>query len=285
MFFSFTPMNLSLGFSPCPNDTFIFYALLHGKINTRGLSFTPIIADVETLNRKAFEQEIDITKISFAAYLQTQQHYLLLTSGSALGSNCGPLLISKREIAPEAIAHCSVAIPGINTTANFLFDAFFPHHGQKMEMPFSEIEDAVLKETADTGVIIHENRFTYEKRGLKKVVDLGEQWEQSTGHPIPLGGIAIKRTTDHQAAITVNELIRESVLYAFAHPDEAIEYVRMHSQEMEETVMWQHIRLYVNDYSILLGEKGKAAVHTFFDYAVEKKIITEKIDPLFIVEE
>ncbi|HUM45540.1 MAG TPA: 1,4-dihydroxy-6-naphthoate synthase [Chitinophagales bacterium] len=275
-------MNLNIGFSPCPNDTFIFYALLHGKIDTQGLSFTALLADVETLNRKAFNAELEITKLSFAAYLQLQQHYRLLTSGSALGNNCGPLLIAKKNISPESMHLHSVAIPGNHTTANFLFDTFFPHQAGKVEMVFSEIERAVLDEITDTGVIIHENRFTYQQKGLKKVADLGEKWEQSTGHPIPLGGIAILRSIAPAVATLVNQLIRESVLYAFAHPEEAIGYVRLHSQEMEEAVMWQHIHLYVNDYSIHLGEKGKAAIDHFFDHALQRKMIDEKIIPVFV---
>lgn len=275
-------MNLTLGFSPCPNDTFIFYALLHEKIDMKGIRFTPVIEDVETLNRKAFLGELDITKISFAAYLQLQERYILMNSGSALGNNCGPLLISKRKLELAEVANCSVAIPGNHTTANFLFNAFFPVHGNKKELIFSEIENAVLQEETDLGVIIHENRFTYEQKGLKKVADLGELWEQTTGHPIPLGGIAIKRSISADLAGTVDDLIRKSVLYAFAHPDEAIAYVRTYSQEMDEAVMWQHIHLYVNDFTISLGERGKSAINKFFEYAIERKIISIKINPLFV---
>ncbi|MBK9732715.1 MAG: 1,4-dihydroxy-6-naphthoate synthase [Chitinophagaceae bacterium] len=278
-------MQLTLGFSPCPNDTFIFYALLHGKINTRGLTFLPLPDDVESLNRKAINNEPDITKISFAAYLSIQQNYLLLTAGSALGNNCGPLLISKKKIIQEEMHLHTVAIPGKHTTANFLFDAFFPRHAGKTEMVFSEIESAVLNEITDAGVIIHENRFTYEKKGLFKVADLGEKWEQSTGQPIPLGGIAIRRSINHEIAASVNELIKQSVIYAFAHPEEAMEYVRQHAQEMDESVMWQHIRLYVNDYTIDLKEKGKAAINKFFDHAHKQNLIEEIKRPLFIDEQ
>lgn len=275
-------MQLTLGFSPCPNDTFIFYALLHGKIDTRGLTFKPYIRDVEQLNQMAIMNELDISKISFAAFLQVQKNYLLLTSGSALGSNCGPLLISKKKIAPAAMNNRSVAVPGIHTTANFLFDTFFPQHGVKTTMIFSGIEDAVINEIAETGVIIHENRFTYEKKGLQKVADLGELWEKSTGYPIPLGGIAIKRSIDKAISTIVNELIRESVLYAFAHPDEAMEYVKLHAQEMDESVMRQHISLYVNDFTINLGEKGKDSVNRFFEIAIERQSVHGQILPAFI---
>lgn len=277
-------MQVTLGFSPCPNDTFIFYALLSGKIDTGGITFVPLLADVETLNLKALNCDLDITKISFAAYLSIQQNYLLLTSGSALGNNCGPLLISKNKIRPEKMVTKTVAIPGIHTTANFLFDTFFPKHGGKKEIVFSAIEDTVLNETTSTGVIIHENRFTYEKRGLFKIADLGEKWEQLTGFPIPLGGIAVKRSLPIAIALKVNALIKESVQYAFSHPEETIEYVRQYAQEMEEAVMWQHIQLYVNEYTINLGSNGKAAIDVFFGNALTRKLQSAIKSPLFVDE-
>ncbi len=275
-------MNLSIGLSPCPNDTFIFYALLHGKIETGGITFLPVLAEVEILNRKALAAELDVSKISFAVYPFIQDQYALLTAGSALGNNCGPLLISRKSIHEGDMATHTVAVPGKYTTANFLFETFFPKHGIKSEMVFSEIENALLQGNIDTGVIIHENRFTYEKRGLRKIVDLGERWEQATGHPIPLGGIAIKRSHEPGIGAFIGQLIRQSVQYAFAHPEEAISFVREHAQEMDEAVMWQHIRLYVNDYSVSLGEKGRAAIEKFFDYAIHQKIIGEIRRPLFI---
>lgn len=279
---NFTVMQLSLGFSPCPNDTFIFYALLHNKIDTRGLTFRPFIHDVEYLNQMAIHHEPDVSKISFAAYLKIQKHYLLLTSGSALGNGCGPLLISKKNISADEMRNHTVAVPGINTTANFLFDTFFPQHAGKKAMLFSEIEDAVLNEDTETGVIIHENRFTYEKRGLKKIADLGELWENSTGFPIPLGGIIMKRTIDPNIGQTVNDLIRESVFYAFAHPEEAMDFVRLHAREMDESVMWQHINLYVNDFTKDLGEKGKTAINHFIETAVTRQTAEDQVLPVFI---
>lgn len=260
-------MKFTVGFSPCPNDTFIFYALLHHKINTSGLEFEPVMEDVETLNRKAFKTELDITKMSFAAYKLVQDQYQLLDAGSALGYNCGPILISKRKIAEAEVNGCSVAIPGRNTTANFLLSFFFPSLKEKKEMIFSSVEDSVLNEQADLGVIIHENRFTYEKKGLRKVADLGELWEEKTKFPIPLGGIFVKSTMSSEIARKIDSIIRDSVIYAFDHPEEAIEFVKQHSQEMDEEVMWQHIRLYVNDYTISLGETGKAAVNEFLAIA------------------
>lgn len=256
-------MNFSLGFSPCPNDTFIFYALLNHKIDTQGLNFTPVITDVEALNRKAFNSEIDITKVSFATFRYLQNTYQLLNSGSALGNNCGPLVISKRQIKPDEIKTCTVAIPGKHTTANFLFNTFFPVHGEKKEMVFSEIEDTVLNDKTDVGVIIHESRFTYQKKGLQKVVDLGMLWEQATQHPLPLGGIIARKDLGAKTIRTVDQLIRASVLYAFDHREETMSFVKSYSQEMEDEVINQHINLYVNNFTIDLGEAGRAAVERF----------------------
>ncbi len=275
-------MKLTLGCSPCPNDTFIFYAMLHEKIDMHGISITPVIGDIEELNNKALKSYIDVVKVSFAAYLHLQSEYLLLNSGSALGSNCGPLVISKKNIHPDDIASCTVAIPGKFTTANFLFNIFFPLHGERKEMIFSDIEKAVLNESTDVGVIIHENRFTYQQKGFKKVADLGELWEQRSGHPIPLGGIAIKRSIPLETATTINNLIYESVLYAFAHPDEAIAFVKQHSQEIDEAVMWQHIRLYVNQYTIDLNQEGRESIEFFINYAIKNKIVSQRVDPIFV---
>lgn len=277
-------MNLSLGFSPCPNDTFIFNALVHRKIETRGITFDPQLHDVETLNRKAALTEFDITKISFAAYPNVMNEYILLTSGSALGHHCGPLLISKKTVSPESIPSKTLAIPGRHTTANFLFDIFYPKQSGKQEMNFAQIEDAVLDEVTDLGIIIHENRFTYEKRGLQKVSDLGEQWESLTGHPIPLGGIVIRRTLPSGLQILVNQLIRQSIEYAFAHVEETMDYVRSHAQEMDEHVMKQHIGLYVNNYSIELGETGKAALNCFFEHDPHKQDSKVPQLPRFVQE-
>jgi len=256
-------MNFSLGFSPCPNDTFIFYALLYRKIDTAGLSFTSVMEDVETLNEMALAEKLDITKMSFAAFPLVQQNYSLLDSGSALGNNCGPLVISKRKISAGEVSECTAAIPGEHTTAHFLFNRFFPGVKSKRQMIFSKIEDAVLMNESDLGVIIHENRFTYEGKGLQKVVDLGELWEEQTGLPIPLGGIFMRKKYGKEMTMHVETLIRNSVLYAFSHPDETIPFVKEHSQEMDEEVIWQHIHLYVNNYSVSLGDKGRKAVEEF----------------------
>ncbi|MBS1656679.1 MAG: 1,4-dihydroxy-6-naphthoate synthase [Bacteroidetes bacterium] len=253
-------MKLTLGFSPCPNDTFIFYALLHRKIDLLGLHFEPVIADVQALNEMAAQDSLDISKLSFAAYASLRHSYELLDSGGALGNHCGPLLISRQPISPDQVQEHSVAIPGTNTTAHFLFKKFFPGHQNKKQMIFSSIEDAVLHGETDLGVIIHENRFTYQKKGLLKVADLGEWWETQTGLPIPLGGIFIKKEFEPDVIHKTEMLIRNSVQYALAHPGETIPFVRKYSQEMDEEVMWQHIRLYVNQFTVSLGETGREAV-------------------------
>lgn len=260
-------MTLSLGYSPCPNDTFIFDALIHGKIDTEGLQFAPVIADVEALNRRAFEGDIDVTKLSYHAFAHLLHQYKLLDAGSALGNNCGPLLVAREHMAPESIAHAAIAIPGRMTTANFLLGLFYPDALNKTEVLFSDIEDAVLSGRYDAGLIIHENRFTYEQKGLVKLADLGERWEQSTGKPIPLGGIVVNRRLPEAVQQKMNRVLRRSVEYAFAHTTDVMPYVRAHAQAMDETVMLAHINLYVNKHSISLGEDGRAAVLELFGRA------------------
>lgn len=267
-------MNLSLGYSPCPNDCFIFDALVHHKIDTEGLNFTVQLEDVETLNKKALKAELDITKLSFHAYAHVLEHYILLRAGSALGFNCGPLLISKREIKDPQSEIKSVAIPGKLTTANFLLSLAFPDLKNKIEFVFSDIEDAVLDEKVDAGLIIHENRFTYQQKGLKKVMDLGEYWETLIHAPIPLGGIVIKRNIDSVLQKKVNRLIRKSVEFAFANPKSSMPYVKEHAQAMSEEVMKKHIALYVNDFSIDLGETGMSAVKLMFKKAHDLEIFS-----------
>lgn len=256
-------MKLTLGFSPCPNDTFIFDALVNGKIDTGDLQFEAVLEDVETLNQWALEGRLDITKLSFPALFQSANTYTLLNSGSALGRGVGPLLISKREPAYWTEANIStarIALPGANTTAHLLFGFAYPAAEDKQFMLFSKIEDAVLNETADLGVIIHENRFTYQQRGLFKVADLGAVWETKMNAPIPLGGIAIRKQLGAQTKHTVDALIRNSLELAFAHYPSVSDYVKQHAQEMSEDVMRQHIDLYVNDFSLSLAEQGRKAV-------------------------
>lgn len=253
-------MELTLGFSPCPNDTFIFDAMVNNKIDTKGLKFNTRLEDVETLNKWALEGKLDITKLSYGVLPKVLHQYELLNSGSALGRGCGPLLIAKKPIDKENIKDCKIAIPGINTTANLLFSTAFPEATNKEILVFSDIENAVLDGRVDAGVIIHENRFTYQQRGLVKIIDLGEYWESTTGSPIPLGGIVIRKSLPTELKQQVDKLIHDSLQESFKHYPTLSPFITAHAQEMEESVMRQHIELYVNDFSLDLGEAGRAAV-------------------------
>ena len=277
-------MTLSLGFSPCPNDCFMFDAIVHERIDLEGLTFDVRLADVEALNRSAFAGEADVTKLSYHAYAYCARDYVLLDAGSALGRNCGPLLVSKRAIgrAEVAAGALRIAIPGKYTTANFLLGLAFPAAQDKTELVFSEIEAALLADAYDAGLLIHENRFTYEARGLKKIIDLGEFWERETGAPIPLGGIVIKRAIPDEVKRAVNRVLRRSVEYAFAHRGASLPYVRAHAQEMSDEVMYQHIDLYVNEYSVDLGEDGRRAVETLFERARAGGVIPDVNAGLFL---
>lgn len=264
-------MKLTLGFSPCPNDTFIFDALVNKKIDTGEFEFDVVLADVETLNQWAMEGKLDITKLSFPAFFKSLTNYTLLNAGSALGKGVGPLLItdSVQEITPEEINQASIALPGANTTANLLFSFAYPDAKDKKFMVFSAIEDALLNKEADLGVIIHENRFTYRQKGLYKVKDLGEYWEQRMELPLPLGGIAINQSIKRSAALKINELIRKSLEFAFKEYPAIPDYVKQHSQEMSEDVMRQHIDLYVNNYSLDLGDEGRQAIEALHEVFLE----------------
>ena len=258
-------MKLTLGFSPCPNDTFIFDALVHNKIDTEGLEFEVVFADVEQLNKWALDGELDVTKLSYHAFTYCVNNYVLLDSGSALGNNCGPLLIKK----PETIltSECKIAIPGKYTTANMLLRIAFPAYQNTVEILFSDIENAILDNKVDAGLIIHENRFTYQHKGLEKAKDLGEFWEVETQLPIPLGGIVVKRTLSLVIQQKIERVLRKSVEYAFKNPNSSADYVQCHAQEIEKEVIDAHINLYVNDYSVSLGKKGRKAVEMVFEKA------------------
>lgn len=255
-------MKFTLGFSPCPNDTFIFDALVNKKIDTDGFDFNVILEDVQTLNEWALQGKLDFSKISYSVYPLVNQQYNLLKSGGALGKGVGPLLIakSKGENWKTNIENSSIAIPGKNTTAHFLFTQAFPSATNKQFIMFHEIEEAVLSGKVNAGVIIHENRFTYQQKGLVKLMDLGEYWEQTTGYPIPLGGIVANKKIDTSIQNKVDHLIRKSLEYAFIYYPLITDYVKQHSQEMSEDVMRQHIDLYVNNYSLDIGEDGMKAV-------------------------
>lgn len=277
-------MTLTLGLSPCPNDTFIFDALIHHKIDTEDLYFDVFLEDVETLNQKAFRTELDITKLSFYAYMHLLENYILLHSGSALGFGVGPLLISKAEFSLSDLQQQSnlrVGIPGKYTTANFLLNMAAPQLQNKQEMVFSSIEDALLNNEIDLGLIIHENRFTYQSKGLKKVIDLGEYWETYSGCAIPLGGIVIKRSLPDSIQQKVNRVIRRSVEFAFEHPKSGFAFIRSHAQEMSEEVIYKHIQLYVNQYSIDVGQEGRQAISLFFEKAITRNIISISKQTIF----
>lgn len=267
---------LSLGFSPCPNDTFIFDALVHGKIDTEGLEFNYVLADVEELNQKAFRGELDITKLSFHAFLHLAHKYVLLQSGAALGSNAGPLLVSKIPLTLAELSGKRIGIPGKNTTANLLLSLAAPQLTDKVEMLFSDIEKAVSAGDIDAGLIIHESRFTYQQKGLFKVADMGEFWESKTHCPIPLGGIVVRRNFSAETIRKIDRVLKRSVEFAFANPDSSMPFVKANAREMDEDVMKKHIELYVNDYSIQLGTAGRKAVLLLFNEAVKAGLIAKE---------
>lgn len=256
-------MKLSLGFSPCPNDTFIFDALVNKKIDTEGLEFEVMLEDIQTLNEWGNEGRLDVTKLSFPAFFKNGDKYEMLNSGAALGKGVGPLLVAKRMVNVPDVVHSSIAIPGELTTANFLLSFAFPMAKNKTAVLFSEIEDVVLMEKFDLGVIIHENRFTYHQKGLIKICDLGEVWEEKQQAPIPLACISAKKSIDSERRSQVSNLIKKSIEYAFSNYPEITPYTREHAQAMDEEVMRQHIELYVNNYSLNLGEEGLRAIELF----------------------
>lgn len=275
-------MKLKLCFSTCPNDTFMFDAMVNGRIDTHGFSFDIHLADIDELNRLAIQGVPDITKISFNAFAKVSDNYQLLCAGSALGRGVGPLLVSKKVIYPDEIKHIKIAIPGIETTANMLFSVAFPDATNKKVFLFSDIEDAILSNEVDAGLIIHENRFTYKSKGLRKIIDLGEFWENLTHLPIPLGGIAIRRSLPEGVKAKVNQIMRTSVEQAFAFPKLTYPYVRKYAQSMDEEVMYRHIELYVNNYSINLGDEGKKAVNELYSRAYDLNLIPKLSNDLFI---
>src|ERR1700744_591374 len=283
-------MKLTLGFSPCPNDTFIFDALIHHKIDTEGLEFEVFYDDVETLNQKAFRGELDITKLSYHAFAYVANKYVLLDSGRALGYGVGPMLICKgdedklRGQLSEPNSTVKIGIPGKYTTANFLLGLAFPNAKNKVELVFSDIENAVLDGRVDLGLIIHENRFTYQDKGLKKIIDLGDYWEKQTGCAIPLGGIVANRNLPLDVQHKVNRVLKKSVEFAFANPKSGLDFIRSHAQEMSEEVMYKHIDLYVNKYSVELGEEGRKAIKLLFDTATQKHIIQPIDIDIFLTE-
>ncbi len=262
-------MKLSLGFSTCPNDTFMFEALVNKRILTRGYELDLHLADVEELNKKAMKAELDITKISIAAYPHFASAYQILSAGSAIGTGNGPVLVSKKKIYPDELRNLLIAIPGIHTTARLLMSVIYPEAKDLKEYLFSDIEDAVLSDATDAGVIIHENRFTYQDKGLRKIADLGEEWEKLTHLPLPLGGIAIKRSLSNTVKSEFNKLLSESIRFALEKPLISLPFIKKYAQNLEEAIIFQHIKLFVNEYSASMGDEGKESINALLKRGFE----------------
>ncbi len=273
--------SLTLGYSPCPNDTFIFYALTHGLIPLDGIRITERLEDVETLNRLALEGALDLTKVSYHALGHLRRDYCLLHSGGALGRGCGPLVIARQPTTMAALKGKRIAIPGQLTTANLLLQLHGEGYGDLLILPFDRIMEALEAGEADAGVIIHESRFTFLDQGFVSVCDLGAWWEAETGLPIPLGGILARRTLGRELIGTLDAALRQSLDYARAHPEEPRGYIRRHAQELSEAVTEQHIELYVNDFSRDLGAEGVQAVETLLARAEARGLIPPCDLPLF----
>ena len=255
---------LTIGYSPCPNDTYIFYALAHGCCDLAGLQFAlPLLEDVETLNDWALGHRLDVTKISFHALGHVLDRYCVLHAGSALGRGCGPLLVTRADRKLPRLENARIAIPGRFTTAALLFRMYAPRCTDLVAMRFDSIMEAVRSGSVDGGVIIHEGRFTYGQMGLNCLQDLGQWWEETTGHPIPLGCIAARRDLGADCISRIDAAIKNSIEFAMARPEQCLPYIRAHSQELAETVVKSHIDLYVNSYSLRLGAAGQAAVAEF----------------------
>ena len=275
-------MTLSIAISSCPNDTFMFWALLHGQVNTFGLNFNVVMCDIEQLNKAATKQEFDLVKISYAHYPKVSQAYQLLTAGSAVGFGNGPLLVCRRKkITIDDVPNLRIAIPGVDTTANMLLTIAYPTANNKIEYLFSDIEEAVLTDEVDAGLLIHETRFTYAQKGLRKILDMGEYWEKETGLPLPLGAIAVRRELPDNVKRQLNAALCESVCYALQNPHLPNEFVLKHAQAMEPDVCRKHIRLYVNEFSVDLGEKGKQAVEYLFARGMTAGFFPELCQPIF----
>lgn len=272
---------LSLGYSTCPNDTLIFYGLVHGRVDTRGVSYGVSLADVEALNQQAAQGVLDVTKLSFAAIGNLLETYGLLRAGAALGRGCGPLVVAKPGIDLSMINRLTIATPGAWTTASMLLQLYLKGTPKLFPMLFSDIMPAVQRGEVDLGVIIHEGRFTYSTHGLTCLIDLGRWWEEITGLPIPLGGIAIRRSLPEKIIQAVERSLIESIEYGLSHRDEAQGYIRRHAQELAPEVIDQHISLYVNDFSMDLGQEGVHAVETLFQLAQQRHILPVTTRPLF----
>lgn len=275
---------ITIGYSPCPNDTFIFYGLVHGKVETGGLTFVERLADVETLNKTAFDGSLDVSKVSYHTVGLLRETYALLRSGGALGRGCGPLVVARQGARLEDLKRARLAIPGRFTTAFLLLRLYDPALDNIHVMTYDRIMKAVAKGDADAGLIIHESRFTYPAYGLEKLIDLGEWWEERTGLPIPLGGIVGKRSLGRDVLQTTEASIRESIRYALSHRDEVLSYCGRYAQEMDPYIMRRHISLYVNDFSLDLGDEGLKAVRRLFEEAESSNILSPTRKPLLAAE-
>ncbi|WP_300670218.1 1,4-dihydroxy-6-naphthoate synthase [Desulfoluna sp.] len=275
-------MNRTIAYSTCPNDTFIFHALIHGLVKAGDLTFEPHLHDVEALNTFALAREFDITKLSFAAIGHLRDRYALLRSGAALGRGCGPLIVARPGFDPKRLKEVPIAVPGLMTTAHLLLGLYLGKAPQAVPMVFDTIMPKVAAGEFEAGLIIHESRFTYPEQGLTCVDDLGAFWERETGLPIPLGGIAAARDLPADEIHRIDAAISQSVKHAFAHPEASRDYIRSHAVELSDEVTQSHINLYVNDFSIDLGDEGIAAVEALMDRAVKRGLIPPSDVPLFV---
>lgn len=275
-------MEITLGFSSCPNDTYMFDALVHKKIDTEGFDFNYVISDVQELNRRAFVGDLQMTKLSYFAYSHVYQNYQILDSGSALGFANGPLFICKKGDEKKINASSRILIPGKETTANLLFSIAYPEFTNKTECLFSEIEPKIKSGEYDAGVIIHEDRFTYAERGFSLLCDLGTYWESQTKSPIPLGAIVVRRDVPDDVKKILSRLLKKSIEYANAHPMDSYAFIHEHAQAIEDDVLRKHIALFVNDFSLSLGEQGRKAVETLYRRAYEVGILSSEPSQIFL---
>ncbi|MCG3136019.1 MAG: 1,4-dihydroxy-6-naphtoate synthase [Planctomycetes bacterium] len=276
---------LRFGMSPCPNDTFLFHALLHGRVATPGVRFEPVIEDVESLNERMLRGELEVTKASFAAFARARETYAACRTGGALGRGNGPLVVASRPMKPHELGPLKIALPGGLTTAALLFGLFHPECSDTPSLRYDELPDAVANGRCDAAVIIHEHRFTYRERGLHAVEDLGQRWEALTRLPVPLGGVFVRRDVDAQLARSVERWIGESFAFARANPDASRDFVRKHAQELADGVTEQHIALYVNEFSAGYGKVGEDAIRRLLLTAAASGAAPRSATPVFVGDE
>lgn len=276
-------MRLSLAISPCPNDTFAFYAMVHSLVDCEGLTFDLSLMDIENLNKSAANREFDICKLSYSAYYSYTHDYVMLRSGSALGFNNGPLLVAVKGTDESGILQNTIAIPGERTTAALLLKFAYPQLMHTSAVLFSEIEDRLLSGEFKYGVLIHETRFTYEKKGLTLIMDLGMNWQQRTSLPVPLGGIAVRRDIDRVLQEKINRVLRRSIEFALANPSFPAHYVAANAREMEPEVQRKHIEMFVNNYTVDISQSGETAVERLHEVWSQIFPVKENKMNLFIL--